>query len=154
MDNAGLDDAQAYKKAKENSLKELNSNPEQPFINKIKTFVLQQEVSKKDLQTSLFTNIKKYYEAQEQVIHLTQHVQINPAMNKDKDIYLHIAALYNNIYSDGINLYGSSKTELEDALKDGDPRKLFELLFTNKAMLRWQKNDMIKFSHARLEQNC
>tara|TARA_B100001094_G_scaffold8493_2_gene7602 strand:+ start:31948 stop:34845 length:2898 start_codon:yes stop_codon:yes gene_type:complete len=144
MDNAGLDDAQAYKKAKENSLKELNSNPEQPFINKIKTFVLQQEVSKKDLQTSLFTNIKKYYEAQEQVIHLTQHVQINPAMNKDKDIYLHIAALYNNIYSDGINLYGSSKTELEDALKDGDPRKLFELLFTNKAMLRWQKNDMIK----------
>tara|TARA_B100000902_G_scaffold347345_1_gene354592 strand:- start:1297 stop:4212 length:2916 start_codon:yes stop_codon:yes gene_type:complete len=135
MANDGFDVGWAIKASLEN----LNSNSSQTFINKIKTFVMQQKIFKNDLQTSLFTNIKKYYEAQEGLI---QNNTVS--LNKDKDIYLHIAALYNNIYSDGINLYGSSKTELEDALKDGDPRKLFELLFTNKAMLRWQKNDMIK----------
>ncbi len=103
------------------------------------------EQSNTKLQQNFLQYMKQFYRAWNNGMNvegLTRGL-IPKSNNPDQQIYIRLSAMYKNVYHHGSNLYLKSKNELEELQQFGDPRKLFEALFSYKSRLCWENNLVI-----------
>ena len=94
---------------------------------------VKQQLKPEWLQKGFLKAIKKYYR--------NQDIKDNACDNNDKDVYIYLSALFHNTEKRGSNIVVlTNETDLEDDTEYGNPNKLFEALFTNRAFYRWKKN--------------
>ena len=95
---------------------------------------VKQQLDPESLQKGFLNAIKKYYRNQDRKNNACDN-------NNDNDVYIYLSALFHNTEKRGSNIVIlTNETDLEDDTEYGNPNKLFEALFTNRAFYRWKKN--------------
>ena len=102
-----------------------------PFTYRESVYIKQQ-LGPKRLQQGFLNSIKVYYDNQNKNV---------KCINNDNEVYIYLSAMFHNTEVKGSNISVLTKdTDLEDDMEYGNPTKLFEALFSNRAFLRWKKN--------------
>lgn len=92
---------------------------------------IKQQYPAQKLQQGFLNSIKQYYDSQDS----------RTCRNNDNELYIYLSAMFHNTEVKGSNIEVLTQyTDLDNNNAYGDPTKLFQALFTNKAFLRWKQN--------------
>ena len=92
---------------------------------------IKQQYPAQKLQQGFLNTIKQYYDSQDS----------RTCLNNDDELYIYLSAMFHNTEVKGSNIKVLTQyTDLDNNNAYGDPTKLFQALFTNKAFLRWKQN--------------